>query len=76
MNWLSTKEVEDEWDIFGKDIANLLRNLGDKDLQRRVKFAVQSDIFQTTEPPRAEYQHYGYQPGDSYVAQLKALFRT
>lgn len=30
---------EDEWGIFGKDVA--IRHLGNKDLQRRVKFVVQ-----------------------------------
>ena len=44
----STEEVEDEWDIFGKDVANSLRNLGDRNLQRKVKFAVQSAIFQAS----------------------------
>ncbi|XP_068752661.1 uncharacterized protein [Montipora capricornis] len=61
---------EDEWDIFGKDVASSIRHLGDKDLQRRVKFAVQSAIFQATEPPRVPYQHY-YQRDDSFSAQLQ-----
>lgn len=49
---------EDQWDIFGKDVASSLRGLQDKDLQRRVKFAVQTAIFQATEPPRVPYQQY------------------
>lgn len=49
---------EDQWDIFGKDVASSLRGLEDKDLQRRVKFAVQTAIFQATEPPRVPYQQY------------------
>ena len=51
---------EDEWDTFGKDVANSLRGLTDKDLQRRVKFAVQSAIFQTSEPRRPTYPPYNY----------------
>ena len=38
--------------VFGKDVANPLRSLSNKDLQRRLKFAIQSVIFQATEPPR------------------------
>lgn len=59
---------EDEWDIFGKDVA--IRHLGNKDLQRRVKFVVQSAIFQATEPPRNPYQH-NYLRDDSFSAQLQ-----
>lgn len=71
----STEEVEDEWDIFGKDVANSLRNLKERELQRRVKFAVQSAIFHATEPPRAAYpQQYAYQADDSFTAQLRSAF--
>ena len=35
----ASSDNEDEWDTFGKDVANSLRGLTDKDLQRRVKFA-------------------------------------
>lgn len=41
--------MEDEWEIFGKDVANSIRALDNKDLQRWVKFAVQSAIFQATD---------------------------
>ena len=57
--------TEDEWDVFGKDVANSLRSLPNKDLQRRVKFAIQSAIFQTTEPPRPTYATYNF-PDESY----------
>lgn len=46
----STKE--DEWDVFGKDIANSLRGLGNSESQRRAKFAIQSIIFQVAEKAR------------------------
>lgn len=39
----------DEWDVFGKDVANSIRAISNAALQRRVKFAVQSAIFQTIE---------------------------
>ena len=40
---------DDEWDVFGRDVANTLRGIESKDLQRRVKFAIQTAIFQTIE---------------------------
>ena len=59
---------DDEWDVFGRDVANSLRGLSDQ--QRRVKFAIQSAIFQSTEPvnrptyPISTYnlqdQHFSY----------------
>lgn len=61
---------DDEWEIFGKDVANAIRGVADKDLQRRVKFAIQSAIFQATEPPRVPYQQY-YQTDKSFTAQLQ-----
>ena len=71
----STEEVEAEWDIFGKDVANSLRNLGDRNLQRKVKFAVQSAIFQATEPPMtAFHQQYAFTDGGSFTAQLRSSF--
>jgi len=71
----STEEVEDEWDIFGKDVANSLRNLGDRNLQRKVKFAVQSAIFQATEPPMtAFHQQYAFNDSGSFTAQLRSSF--
>jgi hypothetical protein len=61
---------DDEWDVFGRDVANSLRGLSDKDQQRKVKFAIQSAIFQSTEPvnrptyPISTYnlqdQHFSY----------------
>ena len=61
---------DDEWDVFGRDVANSLRGLSEKDQQRRVKFATQSAIFQSTEPvnrptyPISTYilqdQHFSY----------------
>ena len=56
----ASSDNEDEWDTFGKDVANSLRGLTDKDLQRRVKFAVQSAIFQTSEPRTPTYPPYNY----------------
>jgi hypothetical protein len=38
----------DQWDIFGKDVASSIQALGNKDSQRKVKFAVQSAIFQAS----------------------------
>ena len=55
-----SSDDEDEWTTFGKDVANSLRGLPDKDLQRKVKFAVQSAIFQASEPPRPAYPSYNY----------------
>ncbi|XP_068678679.1 uncharacterized protein [Montipora foliosa] len=56
---------EDEWDVFGRDVANSLRSLQNKDLQRRVKFSIQSTLFQASESvdfrqpvqPQADYIH-------------------
>ena len=45
-------DEQDEWDIFGKDVANSLRGLKNPDWQRRAKFAVQTAIFQATEKAR------------------------
>ena len=45
----SSSTVDDEWEIFGRDVANSIRGIKNKDLQRCVKFAVQTAIFQTTE---------------------------
>ena len=39
----------DEWEIFGRDVANSIRAINKVDLQRRIKFAIQSTIFQMTE---------------------------
>ena len=41
----------DEWDDFGKDIANTIRGLDTKSLQRKAKFAVQQVLFQVPEHP-------------------------
>lgn len=60
-----SSSTEDHWDVFGKDVANSLRSLPNKDLQRQVKFAIQSAIFQTTEPPRPTYATYNF-PDESY----------
>ena len=71
----STEEVEDEWDIFGKGVANSLRNLGDRNLHGKVKFAVQSAIFQATEPPMtAFHQQYAFNDSGSFTAQLRSSF--
>ena len=51
---------EDEWDVFGRDVANSIRALGNSDWQRRVKFAVQTAIFQTTEQQRAPPHYAAY----------------
>ena len=68
-----SSSTEDHWDVFGKDVANFLRSLPNKDLQRQVKFAIQSSIFQTTEPPRPTYATYNF-PDESchglYPTQL------
>ena len=56
----ASSDNDDEWDTFGKDFANSLRRLTDKELQRRVKFADQSAIFQTSEPRRPTYPPYNY----------------
>jgi hypothetical protein len=42
----------DEWDIFGKDVANSLRALNNPDWQRRAKFAIQTAIIPVTEKAR------------------------
>ena len=53
---------EDEWEVFGKDVANSLRSLENVEVQRRVKFAIQTAIFQGTVPqPTVSYnQMPGY----------------
>ena len=45
----TTAVSDDEWDVFGRDVANTLRGIESKDCQRRVKFAIQTAIFQTIE---------------------------
>lgn len=55
-----SSSTEDHWDVFGKAVANYLRSLPNKDLQRQVKFAIQSAIFQTTKPPRTTYGTYNF----------------
>ena len=45
----SSSKEDDEWDIFGRDVANSIRAIKSEDLRRRAKFAVQTAIFQTTE---------------------------
>ena len=47
---------EDEWDILGKDVANTLRPIVDEDCQRRVKFAIQTDVFKSMEQQRVVAQ--------------------
>ena len=39
---------EDGWDVFGRDVANSIRAIDSKKSQRRVKFAVQTAIFQAS----------------------------
>ena len=60
------EKVDDEWDIFGRDVANSIRGINNNDLRRRLKYNIQSAIFQTTEQehnPQAP-QHM---PSSSYV---------
>ena len=45
----TTAVSDDEWDVFGRDVANTLRGIESKDCQRRVKFAIQTATFQTIE---------------------------
>lgn len=45
----SSSKEDDEWDIFGRDVANSIRAIKSEDLQHRAKFVVQTAIFQTTE---------------------------
>lgn len=45
----SGSHEEDEWEIFGRDVANSLRSLQNVELQRRAKFAVQTAIFQSSQ---------------------------
>lgn len=46
-------DQQDEWDVFGMDVANSLRALKNSDCQRRAKFAVQYAIFQATEKAKS-----------------------
>ena len=45
----TTAVRDDEWDVFSRDVANTLRGIESKDCQRKVKFAIQTAIFQTGE---------------------------
>ena len=45
----SSSKEDDEWGIFGRDVANSICAIKSEQLQRRAKFAVQTAIFQTTE---------------------------
>ena len=59
---------EDEWDVFGRDVANSLRRLQNKDLQGIVKFSIQSTIFHASQSvdvrqplqPQGDYIHNNY----------------
>ena len=48
----SSPKKNNEWEVFGRDVANSIRAINSVGLQRRVKFAIQSAIFQTTEQAR------------------------
>ena len=74
------KQEEDEWDVFGRDVANSIRSLGNVHWQQRVKFAVQSAIFQGTEQARhmttsASDLHSGFNnPHDAFGVFKKCLY--
>lgn len=57
----------DQWDVFGQDVANSLREIKDPELQRRVKFAIQAAIFQTTEQAKQQQQQTTPQSSSPYV---------
>ena len=41
----SAQAIEDEWELFGREVASTVRNLEPKSLQRRATFAVQQTLF-------------------------------
>ena len=56
LSHLATESTqEDEWDVFGKDIANSIRGLGRPEWQRRAKFAIHSLIFKISEQAHQSY---------------------
>lgn len=67
----SSSKEDDEWDIFGRDVANSIRAIKSEDLQRRARFAVQTAIFQTTEHAM---QRQACQPGTA--SNLYTCFNT
>lgn len=47
----NNKDEEDEWNVFGRDVANSLRSIENTFVQRQVKFAIQTAIFQASSQP-------------------------
>ena len=52
-NLANSSTIEDEWDIFGKDVANSIRSLRSVHLQRKAKFAIQQVLFKVSDSATA-----------------------
>ena len=52
-NLANSSTTEDEWDIFGKDVANSIRSLKSVHLQRKAKFAIQQVLFKVSDSATA-----------------------
>ena len=52
-NLENSSTTEDEWDIFGKDVANSIRSLRSVHLERKAKFAVQQVLFKVSDSATA-----------------------
>ncbi len=77
----NNEKKEVRWDVFGRDVANTIRGLGNTDWQRRVKFAIQTAIFQTLEERRslsqqqaANYNHFNNRQENSGEPRGAGMF--
>ena len=66
------KVKEDEWDVFGRDVANSIRSLENKDLQRRVKFSIQTALFQGSEELNQHFQPQAVSTPNNYRSYTDA----
>ena len=80
LSHLATESTqEDEWDVFGKDIANSIRGLGRPEWQRRAKFAIHSIIFKISGQAHQSYtsqvQHVPSTPSLQVGLQLDPILQ-
>lgn len=68
-------DQQDEWDVFGVDVANSLRAINSPEWQRRAKFAVQSAIFQAAEKARCTVSNSTLRT-DSTIPVIDSFFKN
>ena len=76
-NLANSSTKEDEWDIFGKDVANSIRSLRSVNLQRKAKFAVQQVLFKVSDSatafPAGQSIQYSQVNGDADAFNYQPL---